>query len=67
MRTDVDQTSLSVVLHEGKNRQIRRLAEHAGYHVIRLSRSRFAGLTAAGLAPGQWRHLTPRELRGLRE
>jgi 23S rRNA pseudouridine2605 synthase len=54
------------VLHEGKNRQIRRLAEHAGYRVMRLARCRFAGLTLEGLRAGEWRQLTRAELRALR-
>lgn len=67
LRTDGERTRLSIVLHEGKNRQIRRLAEHAGYRVMRLTRRRFAGLSAAGLTPGEWRHLTDSELRSLRQ
>jgi 23S rRNA pseudouridine2605 synthase len=66
IRTEAETTWLTIVLHEGKNRQIRRLAEHAGYRVLGLSRNRFGGLTAAGLAPGQWRHLTASELQVLR-
>jgi 23S rRNA pseudouridine2605 synthase len=65
MRTEGDKTWLKVVLHEGKNRQVRRLAEHAGYRVMRLSRSCFAGLGLDGLPPGAWRHLTPAELEAL--
>jgi 23S rRNA pseudouridine2605 synthase len=64
-RTEGDKTWLSIVLHEGKNRQVRRLAEHAGYRVMRLSRSSFAGLGLDGLAPGAWRHLAPHELAAL--
>lgn len=64
-RTEGDKTWLSIVLHEGKNRQVRRLAEHAGYRVMRLSRSSFAGLVLDGLAPGAWRHLTSAELAAL--
>jgi 23S rRNA pseudouridine2605 synthase len=67
LRTDGEQTTLTLVIHEGKNRQIRRLAEHAGYRVARLTRSRFAGLSAAGLEPGEWRHLTDGELSALRQ
>jgi 23S rRNA pseudouridine2605 synthase len=66
-RHEGDKTWLEVVLHEGKNRQIRRLAEHAGYRVMRLARYRFAGLTLEGLRAGEWRHLTRAELRALRE
>jgi 23S rRNA pseudouridine2605 synthase len=64
-RREGDKTWLTVVLHEGKNRQVRRLAEHAGYRVMRLARSRFAGFGVDGLAPGAWRHLTPSELAEL--
>jgi 23S rRNA pseudouridine2605 synthase len=64
-RREGDKTWLEVVLHEGKNRQIRRLAEHAGYRVMRLARSRFAGLSLDGLGAGEWRHLSPAELRSL--
>jgi len=61
-----DTTTLAVTLHEGKNRQVRRLAEHAGYEVLRLERHRFAGLSVEGLRPGQWRRLTGPELNALR-
>jgi 23S rRNA pseudouridine2605 synthase len=64
-RTEGDKTWLDIVLHEGKNRQIRRLAEHAGYRVMRLQRTRFAGLGVDGLGAGEWRHLTRPELRAL--
>lgn len=66
MRADDNNSWLLVSLQEGKNRQVRRLAEHAGYRVMRLTRTRFAGLTAEGLRPGQWRELTASELRTLR-
>lgn len=65
-RRSGDKTWLTVALREGKNRQIRRLAEHAGCRVMRLSRTRFAGVTVAGLRPGEWRHLTSAELNALR-
>lgn len=66
VRADDNNSWLLVSLQEGKNRQVRRLAEHAGYRVMRLTRTRFAGLTAEGLRPGQWRQLTASELRTLR-
>ena len=66
MRADDTNSWLLVSLQEGKNRQVRRLAENAGYRVMRLTRTRFAGLTAEGLRPGQWRELTASELRTLR-
>ncbi|MEY2932917.1 MAG: hypothetical protein RL033_3666 [Pseudomonadota bacterium] len=66
MRADDANSWLLVSLQEGKNRQVRRLAENAGYRVMRLTRTRFAGLTTEGLRPGQWRELTASELRTLR-
>jgi 23S rRNA pseudouridine2605 synthase len=66
LRVEGDRTWLSVTLHEGKNRQVRRLAEHAGHQVMRLTRRHFAGLSVDGLRPGEWRHLTPVELKAVR-
>jgi len=66
MRADDNNTWLLVTLQEGKNRQVRRLAEYAGYRVMRLTRTRFAGLTTEGLRPGEWRQLSAAELRAVR-
>jgi 23S rRNA pseudouridine2605 synthase len=66
LRADDNNTWLVITLQEGKNRQVRRLAEYAGYRVMRLTRTRFAGLTAEGLRPGQWRELSASEVRTVR-
>ena len=55
-----------LVLHEGRNRQVRRMVETVGHRVRHLHRSVYAGLTLAGLAPGAWRELTPSEVERLR-
>jgi 23S rRNA pseudouridine2605 synthase len=55
-----------LVLHEGRNRQVRRMVEAVGHRVRHLHRSAYAGLTLAGLAPGTWRELTPSEVERLR-
>jgi 23S rRNA pseudouridine2605 synthase len=52
-------------LHEGRNRQVRRMLEAVGHPVRRLHRSRYAGLDLRGLAEGEWRELTPEERRAL--
>lgn len=57
---------LELGLHEGRNRQVRRMLEAVGYPVVRLRRTRYAGLGAGRLRPGQWRELTPDEVRSLR-
>ena len=59
-------TRFELVLHEGRNRQVRRMAEAVGLRVIRLHRSVYAGLGVEGLAPGEWRELTAEEVRRLR-
>jgi len=58
---------IELVLHEGRNRQVRRMCEAIGHRVRRLHRSVYAGLRVDGLAPGEWRELTQAEVRGLRE
>jgi 23S rRNA pseudouridine2605 synthase len=55
-----------LVLHEGRNRQVRRMCEAVGHRVRRLHRSVYAGVGLDGLAPGEWRELTPDELELIR-
>jgi 23S rRNA pseudouridine2605 synthase len=55
-----------LVLHEGRNRQVRRMAEAVGHRVRRLHRSVYAGLELGDLEPGQWRELTGAELALIR-
>ncbi|MDZ7320002.1 MAG: rRNA pseudouridine synthase [candidate division KSB1 bacterium] len=57
---------LTMAIHEGRKRQIRRMLASLGYHVLRLARVQFATLTVRGLAPGQWRLLTPAEINRLK-
>jgi 23S rRNA pseudouridine2605 synthase len=66
LRADENNTWLIVRIHEGKNRQVRRLAEYAGYRVMRLTRSSFGDLGLDDLRPGEWRFLSASELRSLR-
>ena len=62
LRREGERTVLSVVIHEGKNRQIRRMCAACGMTVRRLKRVREGSLTLdRTLAPGQWRPLTPAE------
>lgn len=61
-------TRLSIVIHEGKNRQVRRMCAMAGLTVVRLRRVREGGLLLDGtLPPGQWRFLTKAEVEILQE
>ena len=57
---------IELTLHEGRNRQVKRMLEAVGHRVTRLHRSAYAGLTLEGLEPGAWRELTSREVERLR-
>lgn len=60
-----DRAVLSMVIHEGKNRQIRRMCAAAGLKVCRLKRVREGKLTLGALPPGRWRTLTDDEIAAL--
>ena len=57
---------VELTIHEGKKHQVKRMLAAVGHPVTRLHRSRYAGLTLDGLAPGEWRELTPDEVDALR-
>jgi 23S rRNA pseudouridine2605 synthase len=59
---DDDKSIVGVEIHSGRNRVIRRIFEKLGYHVIKLDRIFFGGLTKKGLSRGKWRFLAPREV-----
>jgi len=58
---------LRITIHEGRNRQVRRMCETVGHPVRRLVRVRIGPIVDRRLAPGKWRALTPAELRALEE
>ena len=58
--------TLELIIHEGRNRQVKRMFDAVGHPVRSLHRSRYAGLTLEGLEPGQWRELEPSEVERLR-
>ena len=65
---DGKRTRLSIVIHEGKNRQVRRMCAMAGLSVVRLRRVREGGLLLdSALRLGQWRFLTKEEVEILQE
>ncbi len=59
-------TVLEITIHEGRNRQVRRMCEAVGHRVLRLERIAYGPLTLSGLKPGDWRPLSETELRALR-
>jgi 23S rRNA pseudouridine2605 synthase len=56
---------LRLVIHEGRNRQVRRMCDAIGHPVRRLVRTRIGPVRDTDLAPGRWRHLTAGEVRSL--
>jgi 23S rRNA pseudouridine2605 synthase len=56
---------LRIVIHEGRNRQVRRMGEAVGHPVRRLVRTRIGPVTDRALKPGEWRELTQTEVRAL--
>jgi 23S rRNA pseudouridine2605 synthase len=56
---------ISVTIHEGKNRQVRRMCEAVSLSVVRLRRVRYGSLEIGVLKPGQFRYLTEVEVKGL--
>ncbi len=57
---------LRLTIHEGRNRQVRRMCEAVGHPVTRLVRTRIGPLTDRTLGPGEWRELTGAEVQELR-
>ena len=62
-----DRAVLSVTIHEGRNRQVRRMCQTAGMEVTRLRRVSEGALKLGQLPPGKWRRLTASEVAGLRK
>ncbi len=60
-----DRTVLIFIIHEGRNRQIRKMCEAVGLEVLRLKRTEIAGVKLGMLPQGKWRDLNERELRRL--
>lgn len=67
LRENGEKATYEIVIHEGRNRQIRRMCEAAGLQVARLCRVREGGLSLGGLAVGAWRFLTENEVEILRK
>lgn len=67
LRAEEGRTEVETVIHEGRNRQVRRMYAAIGCRVVSLRRVRFAQLTLKGLACGAYRHLTAEEIQALRK
>ena len=67
LRGQGEKTTVEIIIHEGKNRQVRRMCEAAGLTVARLCRVREGCIRLGTLPAGAWRFLTQQELDALRE
>lgn len=65
LRSEGPKARLLVTIHEGRNRQVRRMCEAAGLAVTRLRRIREGNVSLGDLPAGKWRYLTPEELEAL--
>ena len=61
----IEQETIRLTIHEGKNRQVRRMCSTVGHPVKRLIRTRIGPLSDRSLPPGSWRELTTAEIRSL--
>ena len=64
LKTDLEKNSsrLEITIHEGKNRQIRKMCEAVGYPVLALHRSKISGIDVKDLPLGKWRFLSKQEV-----
>jgi len=63
VRNKENSTILEIKIHEGKNRQVRRMCDAIGHEVIKLKRTAVGNLVLGRLKEGQWRYLTPHEVK----
>ena len=67
LKTDIEKniSRLEITIHEGKNRQVRKMCEAVGRKVIALHRSKIGKITVKELELGKWRYLTEKEIQQL--
>ncbi len=65
VKTESNRAILDITIHEGRNRQVRRMCQAAGMEVARLKRIAEGGVRLGELKLGQWRELSPEEIQTL--
>jgi 23S rRNA pseudouridine2605 synthase len=60
-------TDVALEIHEGRNRQIRRMMERLGHDIVQLERAKYGSITAGSLQRGEWRRMTYEEVDELRQ
>ncbi len=66
IRQEPDGVEISISIREGRNRQVRRMMEAIGHKVLHLRRISVGNIQLGHLPKGKWRHLTPREIEGIK-
>ena len=66
IRVETFASAVLITIHEGHNRQVRRMMEAVGHKVLLLRRVKFGPIDLRGLARGEWRDLTDAEVRALK-
>ena len=66
LKADEERTDATITIHEGKNRQVRKMFEAVGHQVLLLRRVRFGPLELGDLPRGRWRQLTTSEINKLK-
>ena len=61
-----DRSKVSLIITEGRNREVRRIFEAVGYDVKQLERKSFAGITCRNLGRGEYRNLDAKEILALK-
>lgn len=61
-----NQSRLEITIHEGKNRQVRKMCEAIGHKVLALHRSKIAGIDVKDIPLGKWRYLTNKEVNKIK-
>lgn len=56
---------VEIIIHEGRNRQVKKMCEEIGHKVITLQRTAIGNLNIEGIKEGSWRYLTPKEIERL--
>ena len=57
---------LKIIIHEGRNRQVKRMCETVGHPVLKLKRTAIGKLTLGNLKPGEWKYLSQQEIKLVR-
>jgi len=65
--TENEQTRIELAIHEGRQRQVRKMFDAIGHPVVRLKRVRIGPIADPDMPPGHWRELTPKEIQRLKK